>query len=435
MAESAFHTTGVTTAITTSMLANVRWIALTGQISAIMIVHFGLGFPLPLLPCLLVIGISALVGLWQTLTTYHGGQISKRWVFTLLGFDTLQLAVLIYLTGGLANPFAIMFLAPITVSATILSQRETAALVMLVVGLVSVLALYHYPLPWLASSLELPPLYMAGLWAALVLTTVFIAIYAGLVASQARRLARGLAEARLTLEREQQMVALGSLATAAAHKLGSPLNTITLVAHDLDRHLEMPADMDSLRDDILLLKQETERCRQILAELNEDAINLGRESWNPMPVSALIQGLIEERFEDTRQMIEVDVTASESSPEPRVTRRPEILHSLETLIDNAVQFARQRVLIHLTWDDNRFRLVIDDDGPGFQSSVLARLGDPYVSSRAGAGGHMGLGIFIAYTMVEQINGQIRLMNRKEGGARVVLIFPRRGIDVDRHDAT
>lgn len=430
MPEQAFHTTGVTTAITTSMLANVRWIALTGQISAIMIVHFGLGFPLPLVPCLVVIAISALVGLWQTLTTYQGGQISRRWIFSLLGFDTLQLAVLIYLTGGLANPFAIMFLAPITVSATILTQRETASLVLLVVGLVSVLAVYHRPLPWLSGQLDLPHLYMAGLWAALVLTSVFIAIYAGMVASQARRLARGLAEARLTLEREQQMVSLGSLATAAAHKLGSPLNTITLVAHDLGRDLENPADQESFREDILLLKQETERCRQILAELNQDAINLGQESWDPMTISVLIQGLVDERFEDSRHMISLAVTASDASPEPRVTRRPEILHSVETLIDNAVQFARQQVRIELSWDKSRFYLTIDDDGPGFQSSVLARLGDPYISTRGGRSGHMGLGIFIAYTMVEHINGQIRLMNRKEGGARVLLTFPRQGIDVD-----
>lgn len=430
MPEQAFHTTGMTTAITTSMLANVRWIALTGQISAILIVHFGLGFPLPLIPCLVVIALSAMVGLWQTLTTYQGGQISGRWVFTLLGFDTIQLAVLIYLTGGLANPFAIMFLAPITVSATILSQRETAALVMLVGGLASALAVYHQPLPWLSNELVLPPLYTTGLWAALVLTTVFIAVYAGMVASQARRLARGLAEARLTLEREQQMVSLGSLATAAAHKLGSPLNTITLIAHDLGQDLDKPMDAESFREDILLLKQETERCRQILAELNQDAINLGQESWDPMTISALVKGLIDERFEDTRHMIKIVINGSETSGEPKVTRRPEILHSLETLIDNAVQFARHAVVITLSWDDSRFQLILDDDGPGFQSSVLSRLGDPYISSRGGSGGHMGLGIFIATTMVEHIDGQIRLANRKEGGARVMLTFPRNGIDVD-----
>ena len=428
MPDRAFAQMNSSKLVSNAVLENIRWMALFGQALAILTVQFGFDFDLPLWPCLGVIGASAAVGIIQKIAAQRADNLSVNTVFGLLVFDSVQLAVLVYWTGGLINPFAIMFLAPVTVSATVLPPRHTIGLVAVVVAMASILTVFHQPLPWDEAMPDLPQLYITGLWVALVLTTIFIALYAGMISRQSRNLARGLTEARLIMAQEQQMVALGSLATAAAHKLGSPLNTITLIAHELS-HLDPKKDFAAITEDLTLLKAETERCRQILAELNQDAISLGEETDDPMPITALVSSLVDNRFEDIRSLISITGEALDDSKEPMVIWRPDLLHSLETLVDNAGQFTRDEVRIAITWDAQTLTIQIDDDGPGFQSSILSRLGEPYNSSRAGSEGHMGLGVFIAKTMVENLGGWVQLVNRKGGGgARVTVSYPRHAID-------
>jgi two-component system sensor histidine kinase RegB len=415
------------TVVSNTVLENVRWIALVGQITAIAFVHFVLQFTLPLIACLMVVATSAFVGIWQSIHTRRNKKMSRKIVFWLLGFDTVQLGVLIYLTGGIVNPFAIMLLAPVTVSATVLPRKNTMILAGLVVTMATFLAFYHNPLPWGDTTFVLPDLYISGLWTALVLTTLFVAAYAGIVARNSRQLARGLTEARLTIAREQQMVALGSLATSAAHKLGSPLNTITLIAHELNQS-DRDADSKLLREDIEMLKTETERCRMILAELNQDAIKLGQEMDDPIPIRTMIRGLIDERFEDSKGMVSLSFDGDDQVLEPMVIRRPELIHPVETILDNAVQFAEKDIELIIRYDDHQVAITISDDGPGFRSSILSNIGDPYNTSRAGTNGHMGLGVFIAMTMVEQIGGKLILENRKTGGASVMITYPREMIE-------
>ena len=413
--------------ISNAVLENVRWIALIGQIITISLVHFILKFPLPLAACFIVVGTSAIVGIWQSVYTHLHKRLSRHVVFMLLVFDTVQLGILIYLTGGIINPFAIMLLAPVTVSATVLPRKYTMILACLVVVMATILAFYHNPLPWGDATFIIPDLYAGGLWTALVLTTLFVAAYTGIIARNSRQLARGLTEARLTMAREQQMVALGSLATAAAHKLGSPLNTITLIAHDLSQ-VDAKTDLKLLREDIDALKTETERCRLILAELNEDAIKLGQEIDDPIPIKAMIESLVNERFEDSSQFINVILDQDQTDDELLVIRRPELLHPVETIVDNAVQFAVSEVDIIIRYDEDSLSLEINDDGPGVQSSVLNQMGDPYNSSRTGKDGHMGLGIFIATTMVEQVGGKLLITNIKQAGASTNITYPRQEIE-------
>ena len=428
MSDQTLANISTTKLVSTKAIETIRWIALFGQLLAIFIVQFGFNFDLPLTACLVVIGASAGVGFIENYIRRRDDNLSINALFGLLVFDVVQLAILLYLTGGLINPFAIMFLAPVTISATVLPQGRTLQLVVIVVVLASVLAAYHDPLPWGEAMLDLPTLYVVGLWGALVLTTIFVAVYAGMVARQSRDLARGLAEARLTMAQEQQMVALGSLATAAAHKLGSPLNTITLIAHELGK-MDPQKDFDLIREDLVLLQSETDRCRDILAELNQDAVSLGNETDDPMPLKALVDNLIDERFADIKSMITVSVSGLDQSPKPEVMWRPDLLHPLETLIDNAAQFAKTKVEVIVTWSEDTISVTIQDDGPGFQSAVLSKLGEPYNSSRSGDDGHMGLGVFIAKTMIENIGGQLKLVNKKGGrGAQVTVHWPRQEID-------
>jgi two-component system sensor histidine kinase RegB len=423
--------------VSTTVIGKLRWIALVGQMLAILIVYFGLGFPLPIYACLMMVASSALVGLGQAIYTRGKTKLSRKKVLALLVFDTVQLGGLIVLTGGLANPFVIMLIAPVTVSASVLPPRDTTFLVVLVVVLASILSVVHNPLPWGDAQFVMPVLYMIGLWLALVLTTIFVAGYAGMMSRHSRRLARGLAEVRLTMARENQMVALGSLATAAAHKLGSPLNTITLIAHDLN-HPPHGDGATPMGEDIRVLIDETERCRKILEELNEDAIRLGQENDDPVPAQALVSSLIDERFEDIQALIDVVGRSDDGSPEPMVIRRPELLYPLETVIENAAQFTATRVSVELCWRKTELLITITDDGKGIPPSVLARLGDPYNSSRQGIDGHMGLGVFIAMTMVEQIGGSITLSNGIDvsnnigGGAQVIMRYPRDKIEMSGH---
>src|SRR5918995_1286954 len=245
-------------------LVRLRWLAVIGQSAAVAGVHFGLGFPLPLVPCLAVIAAAAALNLALRLRYPASYRLGEDAATLLLGFDILQLAALLYLTGGLQNPFAMLFLAPVLISATALPPERTLALGCLAVGSASLLALAHKPLPWAGQAIELPFLYVSGIWAAILLGVAFTGVYAWRVAEEARQLAQALAATELVLAREQHLSQLDGLAAAAAHELGTPLATIALVARELER--AGPRD-GAMVEDLKLLREQVERCRGILAKL------------------------------------------------------------------------------------------------------------------------------------------------------------------------
>ena len=257
--------TSVPQLLSLRILVRLRWIAIVGQSIAVLGVYFGLGYKLPLIACLLVIAASAGVNLLLTLRWPVARRLSSLQAGAILGYDIIQLALLLYLTGGLQNPFSFLFLVPVTVSATALPLRLTTGLGLLTLFCVSVLALIHLPLPWATpDSLNLPVIYVAGLWAAIVCGVVFSANYARRVAQEARLMSSALAATELALARQQRLSALDGMAAAAAHELGTPLATITLVAKELKR--EMTAEA-SYRDDVELLISQAGRCREILSRL------------------------------------------------------------------------------------------------------------------------------------------------------------------------
>jgi two-component system sensor histidine kinase RegB len=226
-------------------LTLIRWIAIIGQAFTVALVHFSLEFPLPLGPMLGAIGLSALINL--VLSGFAATtRLTERSAALLLGYDILQLAFLLGLTGGLQNPFSVLLIVPVTLSATTLSLRTTIVLCLFVVGAATVLAVVPSDLPWRPGSFELPPLYVAALWLALVLGTALVAAYAWRIADEARRLSDALAATQMALAREQQLSALGGLAAAAAHELGSPLATIAVTARELAR--SVPPDSPLAED-------------------------------------------------------------------------------------------------------------------------------------------------------------------------------------------
>ena len=394
----------------------IRWVAIAGQALTILIVHYGLNFSLPLVPALAVVASSALLNLVLIVLRQWAARLGARDAALYLGYDTLQLAVLLYLTGGLQNPFAILILAPVTVAATILSRRAVIALSVLAVAAISVLALRHMPLPWRREPLLFPPELVLGIWIALVLSTVFIGAYIWSVVQGARRLRDAVAATQLALAREQRVSAVGALAAAAAHELGSPLATIAVVAKELAR--ELPRDSPHAEDAALLLSQ-SERCRKILAELAHHPEEDGGSPFTRLPISALVEAAAAPH-RDQRVRLILATAGEPTGEEPLVRRSPEIMHGLNNLIQNAVQFAAREVSITTYWDAAAVTVEIDDDGPGFPLHLLGRLGEPYLSTRAGATDHMGLGIFIAQSLLERSGARLAFDNLADGGAHVAL---------------
>ena len=405
----------------------IRWVAIAGQVSTILIVHYGLGFRLPLISALGVVASSAFLNLVLIVLRQWAARLGARDAALYLGYDVLQLAVLLYLTGGLQNPFSILILAPVTVAATILSRRAVIALSLLAVAAISVLALRHMPLPWRDEPLMFPPELVLGIWIALVLATVFIGGYTWSIAQGARRLRDAMAATQLALAREQRVSAVGSLAAAAAHELGSPLATIAVVAKELVH--ELPGGSPHAEDAALLLSQ-SERCRRILAELAQQPEEDGGSPYTRLPISALVEAAAApHRHQGIRLIFAMAGAAAED--EPLVRRSPEIMHGLNNLIQNAVQFAAREVSMTTFWDAKTVTVEIDDDGPGFPLHLLGRLGEPYLSTRAGVTDHMGLGIFIAQSLLERSGARLAFDNLAEGGgAHIAISWNRANLETD-----
>ena len=402
----------------------IRWVAIAGQASTILIVHYGMRFALPLLPALAVVASSALLNLVLIVLRQWAARLGERDAALYLAYDTLQLAVLLYLTGGLQNPFSILILAPVTVAATILSRRAVVALSVLAVAAISLLALQHMPLPWRNEPLVFPPELVLGIWIALVLSTVFIGAYTWSIAQGARRLRDAMAATQLALAREQRISAVGALAAAAAHELGSPLATIAVVAKELAR--ELPEDSPHAEDAALLLSQ-SERCRRILAELAHHPEEDGGSPYTRLPISALVEAAAAP-YRDQGVRLILATAGEPTGEEPLVRRSPEIMHGLNNLIQNAVQFAAREVSITTFWDPTTVTVEIDDDGPGFPLHLLGRLGEPYLSTRAGVTDHMGLGIFIAQSLLERSGAKLVFDNLADGGAHVAISWNRANLE-------
>jgi len=416
-------------------LIRLRWLAVAGQIAAVVFVRFGLDFPLQFFFCLGLIALSALLNIALRIiykASQRLGSVASLW---LLSYDVLQLGGLLFLTGGLDNPFAILLLVPVIVSATTLAPRPTLLLGMLVVATATLLVIVHEPLPWTAGeSLALPLIYSAGVWFALVSACAFTGIYTFRVAEEARQLAKALNATERVLAREHHLNALDGLAAAAAHELGTPLATIALVAKELER--EMPPG-GAHAEDIALLRSQVQRCRDILSKLT----SLSGELDHPhtrQPLSHLIEEVVAPYREFA---VEIAIARPpDGRDEPIARRNPAVIQGLANLVENAVDFAQNRVEITSAWDDRRVAITIADDGPGFAPGILDRIGEPYVTTRDRAeddvadheAGGLGLGFFIAKTLLERTGARLSMANREApaNGAVVRVTWPRALFDAE-----
>ncbi|MDX0693872.1 ActS/PrrB/RegB family redox-sensitive histidine kinase [Sinorhizobium medicae] len=408
-------------------LVRLRWLAVGGQLLAVIVTALWLQFPLPIVPCSVLIACLALVNVILTLRFPPTQRLTPPAAFALLGLDLAQLTALLFITGGLANPFAPLLCVPVIISSA--SQPKPHSIVLAVFAVVGVTALAFSPfqLPWYPGTvLLIPHVLTAGIWFAIVSMTAFAAFYTYRVSLEASELSEALTATELVLQREKHLSQLDGLAAAAAHELGTPLATISVVAKEMEREL---GDDPRFGEDVHLLRSQSERCRDILRRLT----TLSSESEEHMRLLPL-SSLIEEVMAPHREFgIEIELKEQgERATEPVGIRNAGILYGLGNLLENAVDYARKKVTVTTEHTPERVRVTIEDDGEGFSPDILARIGEPYVTRRQkyDSAGGLGLGLFIAKTLLERSGARLRFENggAKHPGARVSVEWPRALMD-------
>lgn len=400
-------------------LTMLRWLAVFGQSAAVLVAVFGLGVEFRLDLCVAVIVALAVSNMVATLATPANRRLSEAEATVVLMFDLCQLGALLYLTGGLGNPFALLMMAPVTISASVLTLRATVLLAMTAAAIITGLVLTHMPLRLEGGVvLELPSILAVGSWASLVIGIMFLAAYARLVTGETFAMSLALNATQMALVREQQFSALGGVIAAAAHELGTPLATIKLVSTELAEELADPGtDPATLREDALLIRAQADRCRDILRSMGPRGKDDTHLHYAPFS-SVLEEAAAPHADRGIRIITRVEGAPIEDAalPQPELARAPEIVQGLRNLVQNAVDFARTTVWIDLDWTPGEMRVVIGDDGPGYAPDLLGRIGDPFLRGRQGGTRErpgydgMGLGLFIAKTLLARTGARIDFGN-------------------------
>lgn len=409
-------------------ILRLRWLAVLGQLATIFIVTQGLDFDVPVIPCVIIIGFSAALNLTLQTAFNPVHRLEPGYAAVLLAINIAELAILLFLTGGLQNPFSFLFLAPVLISATALPTRITLALGLFAAACASALGFFHLPLPWNGDEpLVLPRTYMIAVWISIVLAIGVTSLYAFQVTEEARKLSDALAATELVLTREQHLTQIDGLAAAAAHELGTPLSTIFLISRELEQAIQANGLDEHARSDLKTLREQAQRCREILAKITQ--LSSQGAPFDRMPLSTLIEETVAPH-RDFGIAIKVRIALAQDA-EPVGMRNPAILYGVGNILENAVDFARERVEVNAWWNASSVEIVISDDGPGIAPDILKRIGEPYLTRRRtgetpGEHNGLGLGVFIARTLLERTGAKVSFNNRTfpDHGAVVTIIWPR-----------
>jgi len=407
----------------------LRWLAVAGQSAAVLVAHFYLELQIELGLCFMAIGASVVTNLVAIFVYPENRRLPEREVLVTLLFDLSQLAFLLYLTGGLNNPFALLMLAPVTVSAMTLRTGSTLFLGALAIVLVTVLAVFYLPLRTdFGFVLRMPYLFIMGFWTAMVIGFAFLGVYAARVTAETQSMSKALLATQMALSREQKLTDLGGVVAAAAHELGTPLATIKLVSAELLDELDDP----DLRDDAALIREQADRCRDILH-------SMGRAGKSDLhlrtaPLSSVLQEAAEPHANRGKTIhFNIKPREGQTLKMPNIYRRPEVIHGMRNLVQNAVDFAKTQVWVEARWSDTAVSVRVIDDGPGYPTGLLGRIGDPFIRKGRRAERDdtrpeyegMGLGLFIAKTLLERSGAEVGFANGSSGASRAQG-SPRRG---------
>lgn len=394
-------------------LIKIRWIAIFGQILAVFFVTYIIKIQIPLFETLFVIFLSVAVNFYSYFEERKNKSISNQKAFSFLLFDTLQLGILLFLTGGIVNPFSILILAPVITSASYLPALMTVILSTISIIIIVILNFYFIPLD-LGEEFFLPEIYSFGLVASLIITVIFIAIYAYLFASSSRKISNALSISKLQILNQKKITEVGSLSAAAAHELGTPLNTIFLILNDLLKEKKLIEDKNIVKD-IVLLKSQAERCKEILQRFSKNPLKLKDKFLQKVKITDLIK-LNFEKFNKGKKL---KIKKNNIIEEPEIIFKDEIMYALGNIIQNAIFYSMSAVTVELKYLQSSVNIIISDDGYGFSKDIVDKLGEPYISKNNQG---MGLGIFIAKNLIENMGGDFKLYNSKENKAVVEIMF-------------
>ena len=412
-----------------ALLVKLRWLILALELAVVLISGVGFRLHMPVAACLVVIALSAVINLVLAYGPLSRAKATDDAYAAQLIFNIVQVTILLMLTGGIVNPFCVLLITPASLAAATLKNGRALSVCLLAGAAVVVMTVWSWPLPWPnGEPRPVLPLLRYVSAAAILLGIGITAGYAWRVAVEAARMEVALNFTQTVLAREQRLSALGGLAAAAAHELGTPLATISIVAREMAR--ETP--VGSLRDDAELLVSQAERCREILRRLTEEP-----ETDDAVHARMTLLQLVNEVIEPHRETpvrVEALVAGPPGARPPEIRRMPEVLHAMTSIVENAVDFAQSEVLVSVRFDENAISIEVRDDGPGFSADILTRLGQPYVTSRPGAensrSGHvgMGLGFFIAKTLLERTGAAVDFRNGRGRGAIIAARWVRKDIE-------
>ena len=394
-------------------LIKIRWIAIVGQLTTLFTIFFVFNFTIPLTECLIVVALSILVNFYSYFIQRGNPTLTDKKTFLFLLFDISQLVGLLFLTGGVFNPFIVLILAPIIISASYLSALWTILLSLYSILLILIINFNYIPLNWEQNFIT-PTIYNIGIIIALIITIIFIAIYAYLFASSARKISRALTATELKLSNQKKTTEVAYLSAAAVHELSTPLNTIFLVLNDLLKEKILITN-NVLIKDIELLKSQAERCKEILFRLSKNPQNLKDNFFEKIRIIDLIK-LNFEKFNDNKKLI---LNNDGFNKENKILFKDEVNYALGNIIQNAILYSKVEIKIFLKVNKSVFTIKIEDDGDGFSRDVLDKLGEPYISKNKKG---MGLGIFIAKNLIENMKGNIIFYNSNNNGAVVEINF-------------
>lgn len=393
-------------------LTTLRWVAITGQAGAIGVADRVFDLKIELGFCAAIIGLSIILNIALHFIYPENKRLDEREAIRMLLFDTTQLGVLIILTGGLNNPFAVLIAAPVTVAATALSLRSTLLAGAVAIALISFAADLYVPLLRAdGTEMILPDVFIFGSWVAIVVAIGFIAAYTRRISTETQSMSQALLAAQMALAREQKLTDLGGVVAAAAHELGTPLATIKLVSSEMAKELDPKSD---LREDAELIRDQADRCRDILRDM-------GRAGKDDLHLhQAPFVAVVEEAAEPHQERGKTVLIDADDGETPMIERQPEVIHGLRNLVQNAVDFASSTVWVELGWNDATLSVKVIDDGPGYPPHLIGRIGDPFIRRRRNMADKsrpeyegMGLGLFIAKTLLERTGASLTFANGME----------------------
>ncbi|CUH65028.1 Sensor histidine kinase RegB [Thalassovita gelatinovora] len=395
----------------------LRWAAIAGQLTAIFVAQIFFDLQLEISLCLSVISVSVLGNLIAMFIFPENKRLTETENLLMVFFDLLQLSLLLYLTGGLHNPFSILILGPVTVSASTLSLRSTVFLGITAILAVTLLAEFHLPLRTQQGFLlRVPDIFVFGNWIATVIAVVFLGAYSRRVTVEMHAMSDALQATYMALSREQKLTDIGGVVAAAAHELGTPLATIKLTSAELIEDLE---DRPELQEDARLIREQADRCRDIMRSMGQagkDDLHLRQA-----PLMAVLREAADPHLERGKALHFEIADGLDAQSQPSILRRPEIIHGMRNLIQNGVDFAAENVWVEAGWNENQIRVRIMDDGAGYPPHLIGRIGDPFMRRRRGGEGTtkrpeyegMGLGLFIAKTLLERSGAELSFANGRD----------------------